>query len=316
MRTDTRTNGPRIGGPATSRPAVSNPSRTPGSLNRPRKRGPNKGILYLVGAFFALVVLLPVGYMFLVALQPVEVAGSTLVPERLSLTSFVEVWKTIDLAGYLANSLIISSVTAVASSLVGFGAAYVLARFRFRFRNFLRLSLLACYTTPGIVLLIPLYVIYVQIQNAVSVQIIGSHGLLILTYMSFSLPYTIWMLSGYLSTLPADIEEAAAIDGASRFQTLVKIVLPLTLPALVVTAIFSFVLAWNDVLFASVLTKNDTRTVGIGMQLFVSTAADGGLPQWNNLMAAGIITAIPAVVLFMLIQRYLISGLTAGSVKG
>jgi ABC-type glycerol-3-phosphate transport system permease component len=281
-----------------------------------RNRGPAKWILYLSGGAFALVVLLPVAYMFLVALQPIEVAGSTLAPDRLSLKSFIDVWSAIDLAGYLANSLIIATITALASSVVGFGAAYVLARFRFRFRNFLRLSLLACYTTPGIVLLIPLYVIYVQIQNAVSVQIIGSHALLILTYMSFSLPYTIWMLSGYLTTLPADVEEAAAIDGATRFQTLVRIILPLTLPALVVTAIFSFVLAWNDVLFASVLTKNDTRTVGIGMQLFVSTAADGGLPQWNNLMAAGIITAVPAVVLFILIQRYLISGLTAGSVKG
>lgn len=281
-----------------------------------RNRGPAKWILYFFGGAFALVVLLPVAYMFLVAMQPIEVAGSTLAPDRLSLTSFIDVWSAIDLAGYLANSLIIATITALASSVVGFGAAYVLARFRFRFRNFLRLSLLACYTTPGIVLLIPLYVIYVQIQNAVSVQIIGSHALLILTYMSFSLPYTIWMLSGYLTTLPADVEEAAAIDGATRFQTLVRIILPLTLPALVVTAIFSFVLAWNDVLFASVLTKNDTRTVGIGMQLFVSTAADGGLPQWNNLMAAGIITAVPAVVLFILIQRYLISGLTAGSVKG
>ncbi|MCU1517131.1 MAG: carbohydrate transporter permease, partial [Pseudarthrobacter sp.] len=270
-----------------------------------RNRGPAKWILYLCGGAFAVVVLLPVAYMFLVALQPIEVAGSTLAPDRLSLRSFFDVWSVIDLAGYLANSLIIATITALASSLIGFGAAYVLARFRFRFRNFLRLSLLACYTTPGIVLLIPLYVIYVQIQNAVSVQIIGSHALLILTYMSFSLPYTIWMLSGYLTTLPADVEEAAAIDGATRFQTLVRIILPLTLPALVVTAIFSFVLAWNDVLFASVLTKNDTRTVGIGMQLFVSTAADGGLPQWNILMADGIISAVPAVVLFILIQRYL-----------
>lgn len=288
----------------------------PARTNRARRRGPAKSVLYVVGALFALMVLLPVAYMVLVALQPIEVAGSTLAPDRLSLTAFFEVWNTIDLTGYITNSLIVSTITAAASSLVGFGAAYVLARFRFRLRNFLRLSLLACYTTPGIVLLIPLYVIYVQIQNAVGLQIIGSRGLLILTYMSFSLPYTIWMLTGYLTTLPADLEEAAAIDGANRFQTLARIVFPLALPAIVVTAIFSFVLAWNDVMFASVLTKDDTRTVGVGMQLFVSTAAEGGLPQWNNLMAAGIITAVPAVVLFLLIQRYLVTGLTAGSVKG
>lgn len=287
-----------------------------GAAGRGRRRGPAKGILYLFGVLFALIVLLPVAYMLLVAMQPIEIAGSTLAPDRLSATAFFEVWKTIDLAGYLTNSLIVSTVTALASSLVGFGAAYVLARFRFRLRSFFRLSLLASYTTPGIILLIPLYVIYVQIQNALGVQIIGSRTLLILTYMSFSLPYTIWMLTGYLSSLPPDLEEAAAIDRASRFQILVRIVFPLTLPALVVTAIFSFVQAWNDVLFASVLTKGDTRTVGIGMQLFVSTAAEGGLPQWNNLMAAGIITSIPAVVLFLLIQRYLVNGLTAGAVKG
>jgi ABC-type glycerol-3-phosphate transport system permease component len=279
------------------------------------RRRVSRWVIYPASIVFFLAVMLPVAYMVLVALQPMEVAGTTLWPREWSVSAFTDVWRTIDLAGYLRNSLIVSVSTAVASSVIGFGAAYVLARFRFKAREFLRMSLLACYTTPGIVLMIPLYVVYVQIQNALTVHIIGTLPLLILTYLSFSLPYTIWMLTGYLSTLPTEVEEAAAIDGASRIQTLTKVVFPLAVPAVAVTAVFSFVLAWNDVLFASVLTTNDTRTVGSGMQIFVSTATEGGLPQWNNLMAAGIITALPAVILFLIVQRYLISGLTAGSVK-
>jgi multiple sugar transport system permease protein len=273
-------------------------------------------LLYALGLVFLLLVLVPIAYMLLVSLQPADVAGTTLLPEGLSPRAFIEIWSVIDLAGNLGNSLIVSTCTAVASSIAGFGAAYVLSRFRFKGRDVLRLSLLACYSTPGVVLMIPLYVIYVQIQNALSVHIIGSRPLLILTYMSFSLPYTIWMLTGYLASVPAELEEAAALDGASRLQTLRKVLFPLVRPAMVVTGIFAFVLAWNDVLFASILTSDATQTVGVGIQGFVSASADGGVPQWNTLMAAGLITSLPPVVVFLFIQRYLINGLTAGSVKG
>ncbi|TDE13544.1 carbohydrate ABC transporter permease [Jiangella asiatica] len=286
------------------------------AATRPRRRGAPHWLLYPLAVAFAALVLLPVGYLVLVSLQPRDVAGTTLAPDGLSLRAFAEVWQVVDLAGFLRNSLVVSAATAVASSVIGLATAYVLARFRFRGRELFRTSLLAAYTTPGIVVMIPLYVVYVQIQNLFSVQIIGSLPLLVVTYLSFSLPYSIWMLTGYLAALPESIEEAAIIDGAGRIRMLASVVLPLALPAVVVTAVFSFVLAWNDVLFASVLTSNDTRTVGVGMQIFVTTAAEGGLPQWNNLMAAGLVTALPAVVLFIVIQRYLISGLTAGSVKG
>ncbi|GAB3003101.1 carbohydrate ABC transporter permease [Amycolatopsis acidiphila] len=271
---------------------------------------------YGFGLVFLLLVLVPIGYMVLVSLQPSDVAGTTLSVQGLSPRAFVDIWSVIDLAGNLENSIVVATCTAVLSSIVGFGAAYVLSRFRFRGRDALRLSLLACYSTPGIVLVIPLYAIYVQIQNALGVKLIGSPPVLILTYMSFSLPYTIWMLTGYLVSIPEELEEAAALDGATRLQTLRKVVFPLARPAMVVTAIFAFVLAWNDVLFASVLTSDTTRTVGVGIQAFVSASADGGLPQWNNLMAAGLVTSLPPVLVFVFVQRYLISGLTAGSVKG
>ncbi|MCW2722810.1 carbohydrate ABC transporter permease [Pseudonocardia sp.] len=283
---------------------------------RPGRRAGARWLLHAGALVFGLLALVPVAYMVLVSLQPTDIAGSTLSVGHLTLRAFADIWSIIDLAGNLENSLVVSTCTAVASSIVGFGAAYVLSRFRFRFRDTLRLSLLASYSTPGIVLMIPLYTIYVQIQNMIGVRLIGSTPVLILTYMSFSLPYTIWMLSGYLSTIPLELEEAAALDGASRLQTLRKVVFPLARPAIVVTAIFAFVLAWNDVLFASVLTSDTTQTVGVGIQAFASASADGALPQWNNLMAASLVTSLPPVVVFILIQRYLISGLTAGSVKG
>jgi ABC-type glycerol-3-phosphate transport system permease component len=283
---------------------------------RPAGRAGARWLLHVGALVFGLLALVPVAYMLLVSLQPTDIAGSTLSVGNLTLQAFADIWSIIDLAGNLQNSLVVATCTAVASSIVGFGAAYVLSRFRFRFRDTLRLSLLASYSTPGIVLMIPLYTIYVQIQNAIGVKLIGSTPVLILTYMSFSLPYTIWMLSGYLSSIPAELEEAAALDGATRMQTLRKVVFPLARPAIVVTAIFAFVLAWNDVLFASVLTSDTTQTVGVGIQAFASASADGALPQWNNLMAASLVTSLPPVVVFILIQRYLISGLTAGSVKG
>lgn len=298
------TNGPRI-----ARVAMFGPRK----LGRRRRISP--WILYPAGTIFLLVVMLPVAYMVTVSAQPMATAGTTLWPRAWDLSAFSSVWTEINLAEFLRNSIVVSLSTAVTSAIIGFGAAYVISRFHFRGRELFRMSLLACYTTPGVVLMVPLYVVYVQIQNALGVRLVGTLPVLVLTYLSFSLPYTIWMLTGYLASLPAEVEEAAAIDGANRLQTLARVVFPLAMPAVATTAVFSFVLSWNDVLFASVLTTNSTRTVGAGMQVFVTSASEGGLPQWNNLMAAGIITALPAVILFLLIQRSLINGLAAGSVK-
>jgi len=189
----------------------------------------------------------------------------------------------------------------------------VVARFRFRFRNAFRVSLLATHTVPGVLLLLPLFVIYVIVQHALSVRIVGSYFGVVLTYMTFALPFSIWMLSVYVASLPGEIEEQALVDGATRFEVLRHVTFPLAVPGMVVTFVFSFLLAWNDVLFASVLTSPATRTVSVGLQSYL---AENQLPLWNQLMAASIVSAVPAVVLFMVVQRWIVAGLASGSLKG
>jgi len=258
-------------------------------------------------------VLLPVLYMVLVSLQDSVSAGTVLVPKSIHWQTFGEMWSTVDLGLYLRNSLAIATLTGVCASVLALGAAYVVARFRFRFRTAFRISLLATQAVPGVLLLLPLFVIYVVIQHTLAIHIVGSYFGVVLTYLTFALPFAIWMLSVYVASLPKEIEEQALVDGAHRYEVLRYVTFPLAVPGLVVTFIFSFLLAWNDVLFASVLTSPSTRTIGVGLQNYI---ADNTLPLWNQLMAASIISAVPAVILFMIVQKWIVAGLAAGSTKG
>jgi ABC-type glycerol-3-phosphate transport system permease component len=277
---------------------------------RSTRAGPGRFVLALVYAAF---VLLPIVYMVLVSLQDAVSAGDVVVPRQVHWQTFVEMWQTVDLGVYLRNSLLIAALTGVVASVLALGAGYVVARFRFRFRNAFRVSLLATHTVPGVLLLLPLFVIYVIIQHALSVRIVGSYVGVVVTYMTFALPFSIWMLSVYIASLPGEIEEQALVDGATRFGVLRYVTFPLAVPGMVVTFVFSFLLAWNDVLFASVLTSPATRTIGVGLQYYL---AENQLPLWNQLMAASIVSAVPAVVLFMVVQRWIVTGLASGSLKG
>ena len=275
-----------------------------------RRAGVGRFMLALAYAAF---VLLPIVYMILVSLQDAVTAGDVVVPRRLHWQTFVEMWRTVDLGTYLRNSLLIAILTGVCASVLALGAGYVVARFRFRFRSLFRVTLLATHTVPGVLLLLPLFVIYVIVQHALSVRIVGSYFGVVLTYMTFALPFSIWLLSVYIASLPGEIEEQALADGANRFQVLRYVTLPLAVPGMVVTFVFSFLLAWNDVLFASVLTSPATRTVGVGLQSYM---AENQLPLWNQLMAASIVCTVPDVVLFMVVQRWIVAGLSSGSLKG
>jgi ABC-type glycerol-3-phosphate transport system permease component len=284
-------------------------------VHRRRWQAPARpALLYLVAILYSLFVLLPVVYMVLVAFQPASTAGTTIVPKVWYWRTFVDVWQTIALARYLTNSVIISVATGVCSSVLALGAGYVVARFRFRLRNTFRISLLASHTIPGILLLLPLYVMFVVIHDTIGIQLVGTYYGVVITYMTFGLPFAIWMLSVYIVSLPVELEEQAMVDGASRLGVLRWITFPLALPGMVVTFIFSFLLAWNDVLYAEVLTNQATRTLGVALQYYA--AETYSLPLWNELMAASIVSAIPAVVLFMLFQRWIVTGLFSGSLKG
>lgn len=284
-------------------------------LRARRSRLPGRAsLLYFLAAVYSLFVLLPIVYMVLVALQPASTAGTVIVPRVWYWNTFLDIWQTIALARYLVNSLLISIATGACSSLLALGAGYLVARFRFRLRNAFRLSLLASNTIPGILLLLPLYIMFVVIHNTIGIQLVGTYYGVVITYMTFGLPFAIWMLSVYIVNLPVELEEQAMVDGATRFGVLRWVTFPLALPGLVVTFIFSFLLSWNDVLFAEVLTNSTTRTLGVALQYYASETYS--LPLWNQLMGASIVSAIPAVVLFMLFQRWIVTGLFSGSLKG
>jgi multiple sugar transport system permease protein len=260
-------------------------------------------------------VLAPFLYMAVVALQSDSGAGSgDLLPTHPQFDNFARIWQTVDLGLYLRNSLIVATSTGAISSLLALGAAYVIARFRFPLRNVFRISLLATQTVPGIMLLLPLFVIYIIIQHSIQVRIVGTYWGLVLTYMTFALPFAIWLLSVYVKSLPVELEEQAIVDGANRFQVIRHVTLPLAIPGIVVTFVFSFLLAWNDILFASVLTSPETKTLGPGLQYYVSESFS--IPYWNLLMAASLVVAVPAMILFLVVQRYIVAGLAAGSLKG
>jgi ABC-type glycerol-3-phosphate transport system permease component len=270
---------------------------------------------YLVALAYLAFVLAPFFYMGLVALQTDSGAGSgDFLPSQPQWVNFTRIWQAVDLGLYLRNSLVVSTSTGVVSSLLALGAAYVVARFRFPFRNVFRISLLATQTVPGILLLLPLFVIYIIIQHSIELRIVGTYWGLVLTYMTFALPFAIWLLSVYVKSLPVELEEQAMVDGANRFQVIRHVTLPLAIPGIMVTFVFSFLLAWNDILFASVLTNPDTKTLGPGLQYYVSDSFS--IPYWNLLMAASLVVAVPAMILFLVVQRYIVTGLAAGSLKG
>jgi len=270
---------------------------------------------YLVALAYLAFVLAPFFYMGLVALQTDSAAGSgDFLPSQPQWVNFTRIWQTVDLGLYLRNSLVVSTSTGVVASLLALGAAYVVARFKFPFRNVFRISLLATQTVPGILLLLPLFVIYIIIQHSIELRIVGTYWGLVLTYMTFALPFAIWLLSVYVKSLPVELEEQAMVDEANRFQVIRHVTLPLAIPGIVVTFVFSFLLAWNDILFASVLTNPDTKTLGPGLQYYVSDSFS--IPYWNLLMAASLVVAVPAMILFLVVQRYIVAGLAAGSLKG
>jgi multiple sugar transport system permease protein len=209
--------------------------------------------------------------------------------------------------GWFGNSVFVAAASTVVSVTLASLAAYALTRLRFLGAGLLTTLLLITYLLPGTLLFIPLY------QTLTSLGIIDSYAALILTYPTFLLPFATWVMMGYFRSIPVELEEAAMIDGASRFYIFLRIVLPLATPALLSVTLFAFTNAWNEFLFAFVfITKESLRTLPIGLQSMVV----GDILPWGKLMAASLLTAVPVAVLYVYAQRFLVEGLTAGSVKG
>jgi ABC-type glycerol-3-phosphate transport system permease component len=205
------------------------------------------------------------------------------------------------------NSIVVASTTTLLTMIVSSLGAFSVTRMRYRGRAMIARSILFVYLIPGSLLFIPLYIIIYTVGLANTLLS------LIVTYLTFSIPFCTWMLMGYFKAIPKDMEEAAMIDGCTRLQTFYKILLPLSAPGLVAAGIFAFTLAWNEFLYAQIfITSSKLQTVPVGLAAHI--VAD--IYMWGPLMAGSTMAAIPVIILYMLAQRALVQGLFAGSVRG
>ena len=229
-------------------------------------------------------------------------------PERWSTANFSAVMADQPFAQWLLNSVVVALFTTLVGIVLSCTAAYAFSRFKFPGRRAGMMSFLVSQMFPGVLTLIPLYIIMVQVLG------LGNSRLgLIIVYATTSVPFSVWMLKGYFDTIPRELEEAAIIEGASAGTIFWRIVLPLAKPAVAITALFSFMTAWNEfILAATFMDKEEMYTAPVGLRFFVG----GFSQQWGFFAAGSIIVSIPVVVLFLYLQKYLVSGLTAGSVKG
>ncbi|MEM9410097.1 MAG: sugar ABC transporter permease [Planctomycetota bacterium] len=264
---------------------------------------------HLVLLSFCLIAIYPVINVFSISIRPGDRLRSTdlsVIPDNWTLDSYVHLFTEQPFLRWLANSLIVSvSVTALGVTLAAIGG-YSLSRFRFVGRGASMLSILTTQMFPATMLLLPLYVLIAKLN------LVNTFFGLLIFYTATALPFCLWQMKGFYDTIPISLEEAARIDGCSRWKTFYRVALPLAVPGLVITALFSFMTAWSEyIVAAQVLQESDMYTLPIGLKSFEQTLST----QWGLYAAGSILVSLPVVVVFTMLSRYLVSGLTIGAVK-
>jgi multiple sugar transport system permease protein len=261
----------------------------------------------VAGALFAG---LPVLWMFAASFKSnteIFAYPPRLIDDSFSLAAYQAVLTDPQQLRFFFNSYLVSILVTLFTLVTGILAGYSFSRYDFRFKRALNLIIIGVQSVPPITLMIPYFglIVWLQLYN--------SYWALILTYMVFTLPYAIIMMTGYFNTLPRELDEAVMIDGGTSFDILWRILVPISLPGIVSVGVYTFMLAWNEFLFALTLTRtNDMRTVPIGIQLLMGQHSF----EWNQMMAMSVLGSLPVLVLFLLFQRYFIAGMSAGSIKG
>lgn len=259
-------------------------------------------------AVLLLFTLFPVYFMLVSAFSDRATAGAgALLPTGLSLDNFVYVLTEANFGQYMRNSLTVACITVAGACVLSLLAAVAVARFRFRFRTAVLVMILIVQMVPLEALVIPLFL---QVRD---LQLLNTMLGLGVVYVALSLPLAVWMMRGFVAAVPVEVEEAAYIDGASWGQMFWRVLFPLVAPGLVATAIFSFIVAWNEfVLALTFMTQSENYTVAVGLRQFFGQYAN----DWGHVMAASTLITIPVMVFFVLVQRFLVSGLVQGAVKG
>lgn len=238
---------------------------------------------------------------------PVELFQNppTWLPQKISFKYYGELLQTDTFTSSLWNSLLFASFTTVISLMIGTLGAYAFARLKFPAKNSMFLMILCSQMLPQMALLIPLFIL-MRVTD-----LLYTHFGLIIAYVTFSLPYVIWMFRAFVTSVPYEIEEAARIDGCSRIEAIITMVVPLSLAGFVTTGIFTFIGAWNEFLFASIFTNMDIKTISIRIGELIGQEG----VKYELMLPAGVIASIPVIILVMIFQKYIVKGLTEGAVK-
>jgi trehalose/maltose transport system permease protein len=267
-------------------------------------------LFYLLVAFIVVMSVFPFYYAILTSFK----SGTSLFevsywPDSFSLENYASVLNTGSFPRNLLNSIFVSATTVIIALFIAVTASFALSRVRFRGRGLLLMTILAVSMFPQIAVLAGLF----ELIRAIGIY--NTPWALIFSYTIFTLPFTVWVLTTFMRDLPVEIEEAAIVDGATPWVIITRVFMPLMWPALVTTGLLAFIGAWNEFMFALTFTSNnDTRTVPVAISL-LSGATQYEIP-WGKIMAASVIVTVPVVILVLVFQRKIVSGLTAGGVKG
>jgi multiple sugar transport system permease protein len=255
-------------------------------------------------------VVFPLYWMLLTAFDPPTLSYSatiSLLPKRITLAAFAQLLREYDFLRWMWNSAAVATISTLLAVVVGTLAAYSLARLRYPGRGFLAGTFFLAYIFPATLLVVPVFVILSVL--GLTDDYIG----LVMSYLIFTVPFCTWMLRAYLTSIPPELEEAALVDGANRIQAMLLIILPLAAPGVAAATIFAFTLSWNEYLYAFILMTDSTKmTLSPGMTKLVF----GDIFLWGMIMSGATLMSLPVVILYFVAQRFVVSGLTAGSVKG
>lgn len=273
---------------------------------RPARRLP----VYCGLALATLLAAFPIVWMALMSIRSnseIFAAPPTILPRKIIFDSYLTILTTPEHLRFFLNSYLVAAVVTLASIVIAVLAGYGFSRFQFKGKKVLNLFVIMTQTIPPITLLIPFFGL------VVAFGLYDTYTALVLSYLTLTLPYAILMMTAYFNTVSTEMDEAVLTDGGSRFYALWRVILPLSVPGIIAVGVYTFLLSWNEFLFALTLTKRTSlRTIPVGIALFMGQHAY----EWNTMMAMSILGTGPILVLYMLAQRFFLSGLTAGASKG
>ncbi|HOM01246.1 MAG TPA: carbohydrate ABC transporter permease [Acetivibrio sp.] len=278
-----------------------------------RKKKIKDALANLLLAVLVVLALGPIVFMVLTSLMNHNAiaAGKWIAPTRFS--NYVEVFQKLPFGIYFRNSLIVCTSVMIVALVIATLAGYSLAKYKFPGSGFIGILILSTQLLPGMMFLLPLYLDFVKIKEATGIQLINSLPGLVIVYSAFFVPFSIWIIRGFFASIPGELEEAARIDGCNKFTAFLRVMLPLAVPGIVATAIYIFLMAWDELIFAWVLLKDaEVTTIPVGIRAFVAFTT----ARYDLLMAAGSIVTVPVLIMFFTMQKKFISGMTAGAVKG